>query len=109
VSHMGTGETEQILSIEVSCEEQEVQISLSEFDYYCTLFEDMLEEMGRNECATDEAKNVTGFSRGFEKEEMDLDDCLDEFDLAEIEQMRERYELSCVHGHAFMRGLRLLH
>jgi hypothetical protein len=103
---MGTGETEQILSIEMSCEEQEVQISLSEFDYYCTLFEDMLEEMERNECATDEAKNVTGFSRGFENDEMDLDDCLDEFDLAEIELMKERFGLSCVHG---MRVLRLLH
>jgi hypothetical protein len=105
---MGTGETEQILSIETSCEEQEVQISLSEFDYYCTLFEDMLDEMGRNEYAT-EAINVTGFSRGFENEEMDLDDCLDEFDLAEIEQMKERYGLSCVNGHGFMRVLRLLH
>jgi hypothetical protein len=109
VNHMGTGETEQILSIEMSCEEQEVQISLSEFDYYCTLFEDMLEEMEGNEYATNEAKKVTGFSRGFEKEEMDLDDCLDEFDLAEIEQMKERYGLSCVNGHGFMRGLRLLH
>ena len=106
---MGTGETEQILSIEMSCEEQEVQISLSEFDYYCTLFEDMLEEMESNEYVANEAKNVTGFSRGFEKEEMDLDDCLDEFDLAEIEQMKERHGLSSVHGHAFMRVLRLLH
>jgi hypothetical protein len=109
VNHMGTGETEQILSIEMSCEDKEVQISLSEFDYYCTLFEDMLEEMERDEYANNEAKNVTGFSRGFEKEEMDLDDCLDEFDLAEIEQMKERYGLSCVHGHGFMRVLRLLH
>jgi hypothetical protein len=105
---MGTGEMEQILSIEMNCEEQEVQISLSEFDYYCTLFEDMLEEMGRNEYATNEAKNVTGFSRGIENEEMDLN-CLDEFDLAEIEQMKKRYRLSSIHGHAFMRGLRLLH
>lgn len=105
---MGTGEMEQILSIEISCEEQEVQISLSEFDYYCTLFEDMLEEMERNEYATNEAKNVTGFSRGIEKEEIELDVCLDEFDLAEIEEMKERHGLS-VHGHAFMRGLRLLH
>jgi hypothetical protein len=106
---MGTGETEQILSIEMSCEEQEVQISLSEFDYYCTLFEDMLDEMEGNEDANNEAKNVTGFSRGFENDEMDLDDCLDEFDLAEIEQMKERHGLSYVQGHAIIRGLRLLH
>ncbi len=109
MNHMGTGETEQIPSIEMSCEEQEVQISLSEFDYYCTLFEDMLEEMERNEYVTNEVKNVTGFFRGFEKEEIELDDYLDEFDLAEIEQMKERYGLSSVHGYAFMRGLRLLH
>jgi hypothetical protein len=109
VNQMGTGETEQILSIEMNCEEQEVQISLSEFDYYCALFEDMFGEMERNEYVTNEVKNVTGFSRGFENEEKDLDDCLDEFDLAEIEQMKERYGLSCVNGHGFMRGLRLLH
>lgn len=100
---------EQILSIEIRCEEQEVQISLSEFDYYCNLFEDMIEEMERNDYTTNEENNVRGFSRGFEKEDMDLNDCLDEFDLAEIEQMRKRYGLSSVHGHTLMRGLRLLH
>ena len=109
MNQMGTGETEQILSIEMNCEEQEVQISLSEFNYYCALFEDMFVEMERNEYVTNEVKNVTGFFRGFEKEEIELDDYLDEFDLAEIEQMKERYGLSSVHGYAFMRGLRLLH
>lgn len=109
MNHMGTGETEQIPSIEMSCKEQEVQISLSEFEYYCTLFEDMLEEMERKEHVNNDAKNVTGFSRGLENKERELDDYLDEFDLAEIEQMKVRYGLSSVHGHTFMRGLRLLH
>ena len=106
---MGTGETTQTLSIEMLPDEPEVQISLVEFDYYCTLFEEMLEEMETNEYRSYEPKEGVDISRGFEMGELDLDECLDEFDLAEIEQMRERYGLSGVRDHADFRVLRLLH
>ena len=108
MNRMGTGETTQTLSIEMWPDEPEVQISLVEFDYYCTLFDEMLEEMETNEYGSYEPKGVD-FSRGFEMGELDLDEGLDEFDLAEIEQMRERYGLSGVRDHADSRELRLLH
>ncbi len=104
---MGTGETTQTLSIEMRSDEPEVQISLVEFDYYCTLFEEMLEEMETNEYGSYEPREGVDFPRGFEIGE--LDECLDEFDLAEIEHMRERYGLSGVRGHADSRELRSLH
>jgi len=99
----------QVFSIEMRPDEPEVQISLVEFDYYCTLFEEMLEEMDTNEYRSYEPKEGVDFSRGFEIGELDLDECLDEFDLAEIERMRERYGLSGVRDHADSRGLRSLH
>jgi len=77
----------------------EIRVSLVEFDYYCTLFEEMLDEMERNERVVYELLKAVGFSKGSDEQERDLDDCLDEFDLSEIEQMRERYGLSCVHDH----------
>jgi hypothetical protein len=98
VNRMNASHTEQILSIEVRCDEPEVQISLSEFDYYCTLFEEIFEEMERNKYAAIASQNVVGFAKGSEMEEPDLDSCLNEFDLAEIKQMRERYGLSRVQG-----------
>jgi hypothetical protein len=104
---MGAGETTQVLSIEMRPDEPEVQIALVEFDYYCTLFEEMLEEMETSEYRSFEPNEGVDFPRGFEIGE--LDDCLDEFDLAEIEHMRERYGLSGVRNNADYRGLRLLH
>jgi len=106
---MGTSETTQVLSIEMRPNEPEVRISLVEFGYYCTLFEEMLEEMETNEYRSYKPKDGVGFSRGFEIGELDLDECLDEFDLAEIERMRERYGLSGVSDHADSRELRLSH
>ena len=104
---MGTGETTQAFSIEMRPDEPEVQISLVEFDYYCTLFEGMLEEMETNEYRSFEPNEGVDFSRGFEIGK--LDECLDEFDLAEIEHMRERYGLSDARDHVNSRELRLLH
>ena len=89
---MDTSETTQVLSIEMRPDEPEVQISQVEFDYYCTLFEEMLEEMETNEYVSYEPKEGVDFSRGFRNEGLDLDECLDEFDLAEIEQMKKDAE-----------------
>ena len=97
---MDAGKTMQTTSTEMRPDGPEIRVSLGEFDYYCTLFEEMLDEMERNERVVYELQKAVGFSKGFEKQEIDLDDCLDEFDLSEIEQMRERYGLSCVHDRA---------
>jgi hypothetical protein len=93
---MDAGKTVQATSTEIVPDETEIQVSLVEFDYYCTLFEEMLDEMERDERVVYELLKAVGFSEGFDEQEMDLDDCLDEFDLSEIERMRERYGLSCV-------------
>jgi len=98
---MDAGKTMQTTSTEMRPDEPETQVSLAEFDYYCTLFEEMLDEMERNERVVYELQKAVGFSKGFEKQEIDLDDRLDEFDLSEIEQMRERYGLSCVHDNTY--------
>lgn len=97
MNHMDAGVMEQILSIEVRCDEPEVQISLSEFDYYVTLFEEIFEEIGKNEYVTFNPQNVVGFAKGSEMEQQDPDSCLNEFDLAEIKQMRERFGFSSLH------------
>ena len=96
---MDTGKTMQTISTEMRPDGPEIRVSFAEFDYYCTLFEEMLDEMERNERVFYELLKAVGFSRGFDEQERDLDDCLDEFDLSEIEQMRERCGLSCVHDH----------
>ena len=103
---MDTGKTVQTISTEISPDEPEIRISLAEFDYYCTLFEEMLSEMDRNERVIHELLKAVGFPKGFDEQEMDLDDCLDEFDRYEIEQMRLRYGLSCVHDRTHIWELR---
>lgn len=71
---MGTIVTGQILSVEIRPDEREIDISMDEFDYYCALFERMLEEMERNE--------------------LDLESYLDDFDRYEIRRMRELFGLA---------------
>jgi hypothetical protein len=97
---MDAGKTMQTTSTEIMLDEPETRVSLTEFDYYCTLFEEMLDEMERNERVVSELLKAVVFSKGSDEQEMDLDDCLDEFDLHEIGQMRERYDLSSVHDRA---------
>lgn len=97
---MDAGKTVQATSTGIVPDEPETRVSLAEFDYYCTLFEEMLDEMERNERVVYELLKAVGFSEGSDEQERDLDDCLDEFDLSEIERMRERYGLSCVHDRA---------
>jgi hypothetical protein len=70
---MGTSGMGQVLSVEIGPNEPKLDISIEEFDYYCALFEEMLDEIERNE--------------------LDLESYLDEFDHAEIQQMRELFGL----------------
>ena len=70
---MGTSGMGQVLYVEIRPNEPEIDISIEEFDYYCALFEEMLDEIERNE--------------------LDLESYLDEFDYAEIQQMRELFGL----------------
>jgi len=70
---MGTSGMGQVLSVEIGPNEPKLDISIEEFDFYCGLFEEMLDEIERNE--------------------LDLESYLDEFDYAEIQQMRELFGL----------------
>ena len=74
----GRVEVEETVSI-LSLEEPEVRFSLKEFEHYVDLFEEMQERMDDEEGE----KNESGWSPA-----------LDEFDLADISEMRERYGLT---------------
>ncbi len=78
---IGIVEIEETVSI-LSREEPTVSFSLKEFERYVDLFEEMLEreEGGLNECK-------------YNQDELDWNLALDEFDLAEIAGMRERFHL----------------
>ncbi len=76
---IGRIEVEESVSI-LSLEEPTVSFSLEEFDHYADLFEEMLERMDREEA---EGEDI----------EKQWSPALDEFDLAEIADLRERYGL----------------
>ena len=76
---IGRVEVEETVSI-LSLEEPEVRFSLEEFEHYVDLFEEMQERMDNEE---DESQDVFEWSP-----------VLDEFDLADISEMRERYGLT---------------
>jgi len=92
VKKMSMSEMEQSFSIERGPDESEVHISLAEFEQYCTLFEELIDELERNESAAYEFRGSVVATREFEMD--DLEGCLDELDHAEIEEMRERYGLT---------------
>lgn len=66
--------TGQVLSVEIRPDEPEIDISMEEFDYYCALFDRMLEELDRNE--------------------LDLESYLDDFDRYENQRMRVLFGLA---------------
>jgi len=72
---------EETVSI-LSLEEPEVRFSMEEFEHYVGLFEEMLERMDNEEGEENEPKA-----------ELEWSPALDEFDLADISEMRERYGL----------------
>jgi hypothetical protein len=75
-------EVEETVSV-MSLEEPEVSFSLEEFERYADLFEEMLERM-EEEAEGEESEPQA---------EPEWSPVLDEFDLAEITGMRERYGL----------------
>ena len=77
---IGRVEVEETVSI-LSLEEPEVRFSLEEFEHYVDLFEEMQERMNK-EGEESESHDESGWSPAF-----------DEFDLADITEMRERYGL----------------
>jgi hypothetical protein len=82
---IGKIEVEETVSI-LSPEEPEVSFSLEEFERYADLFEEMLERMDRDEAEGENNENINQDEHGWSYQ-------LDEFDLAEIANMRERYGL----------------
>ena len=80
---IGKIEVEETVSI-LSLEEPEVSFSLEDFERYADLFEEMLEHMEGEETEGEESDPQV---------DPDWSPVLDEFDLAEIAGMRERYGL----------------
>ncbi len=80
---IGKIEVEETVSI-LSLEEPEVSFSLEDFERYADLFEEMLERMEGEEAEGEESDPQV---------EPEWSPVLDEFDLAEIAGMRERYGL----------------
>ena len=76
---VGIVEVEENVSI-LSLGEPAVSFSLEEFERYVNLFEEMLDEDESSECQCNQV-------------ELDWSIGLDEFDLAEISGMRERFGL----------------
>ncbi len=77
---IGRVEVEETVSI-LSLEEPEVSFSMEEFEHYVDLFEEMQERMD-NEGEESESQDESEWSQ-----------VLNEFDLADIAEMRERYGL----------------
>ncbi len=82
---IGKIEVEESVSI-LSLEEPEVSFSLEEFERYADIFEEMLERMEKEEAEESENQGSQG--------ELDWEYSLDEFDLAEIASMREKFGLT---------------
>ncbi len=76
---IGIVEVEETVSL-LSREEPTVSFSMEEFVRYVDLFEEMLEEAGNSEYQCNQ-------------DELDLSIVINEFDLAEIAGMRERFGL----------------
>jgi len=91
---MEIGEMEQVLSIEVGSNEPVMRISMKDFDYFCTLFELMLDELERNEGTLSEFVGLVSLNRGFGTSDPDLEGFLDEFDRYEIQKLRESFGLA---------------
>jgi hypothetical protein len=67
--------------------------SVEEFDFYCTLFEVLLEELEMRDRMEIEEWGSSELGVWPQAWDMDLEALLDEFDYAEIDGMRERFGL----------------
>jgi hypothetical protein len=87
--------TEQYLEVSDSPDGSKIYLDLAEFDCLCILFDKIFEDIQDYDHFLKNSGNVSSLFRLNEKD--DLDNCLDEFDLAEINRMIEFYELHCYH------------
>jgi hypothetical protein len=84
--------TRHTVLIEMGTYESAEQVSIEEFDLLCTLFEGMLEELEREESeCSGSGKSSTMWHEDID---LDLESYLDEFDRAEIEQMRQSFGIT---------------
>lgn len=81
--------TRHTILIEMGTQESAAQVSLEEFDLLCALFEGMLEELENKESEFPGFVEPSTIWHG--DIDLDLEGYLDEFDRAEIEQMRESF------------------
>jgi len=82
---IGRWEIERSVSLQVP-EETQVEFSLSEFEHYCDVFEEMFERMDR-----EESEGEAPWTSRLDDSDWDL--LLDEFDRADIARMRESFGL----------------
>ena len=80
---IGRWEIERSVSLEIQ-EEPQVEFSLSEFEHYCDVFEEMFERMDQDEGEAPWTSKL---------DDSDWDLLLDEFDRADIARMRKRFGL----------------
>jgi len=84
--------TRHTVLIEMGTHESVSQVSLEEFDLLCALFEGMLEELERRESECPGSDKSSTMWHGVI--DLDLESYLDEFDRAEIEQMRQSFGIT---------------
>lgn len=84
--------TRHTVLIEMGTHESVAQVSLEEFDLLCALFEGMLEELESKESEFPGSGKPSTMWHG--DIDLDLEGYLDEFDRAEIEQMRESFGIT---------------
>lgn len=68
--------------------------SIEEFDFYCTLFEELLNELERRERMDEEERGSSESGAWSRAWDIELEALLDEFDYAEIEEMREHFGIA---------------
>lgn len=91
---MGTSEMEQPIYIDRMLDDS-VQISMTEFVFYLTLIEELLDEMEKKDVEI-LSNVIPELPSGYLGSEPDFEDYLDEFDRYEIEQIRIKFGLSDV-------------
>ncbi len=84
--------TRHTILIEMGTQESAAQVSLEEFDLLCALFEGMLEELENKESEFPGSVEPSTIWHG--DIDLDLEGYLDEFDRAEIEQMRQSFGIT---------------
>ncbi|UCH57124.1 MAG: hypothetical protein JSV18_07260 [Candidatus Bathyarchaeota archaeon] len=81
----------EVITVQTGPDQPEIIISIGEFDYYCRLFEEFFNKQQRPETPSEGDYGLPRWRIMVDHYDLYLESYLDEFDYAEIEQMKERY------------------